>query len=184
MTFKNVLKLVEAKESVKRSATRLLHSQGSEMIWSTYKRDQTYNPAPKISSTDSSPCGYCGKIGHGKNALIDIRKTVCQAYGKICNFCKKLNNFQSVCRRRNASTNVSQENITETAEETINHVNHLCSITSTEAISTVNGRHTVALDHHLYDNLIDTWKTQASKSQPYINLKVSSLPENLQKFGY
>ena len=57
-----MLKLVEAKESGKRSATRILHIQGSEIIRSTYKSDQTYKPAPKSSSTDTSPCRYCGKI--------------------------------------------------------------------------------------------------------------------------
>ena len=72
----------------------------------------------------------------------------------------KLNHCQSFCSSRNASNNVSQENIAKSAEETINHVDHLCSIASTEAISTANGRHLVALDRNLYDNLIDTWKTQ------------------------
>ena len=39
-------------------------------------------------------------------------------------------------------------------------------------------------DHHLYDNLSDTWIRKASKPQPFVNLAIRILPEDYEAYGF
>lgn len=184
MTLEHVFHFVEAKEAGKRSASRLLHSQGIEPIRSTYRRNNAQNYAERNPTDDKSPCSYCGNTGHGIRAPAESRKTTCPAYGKICNHCKKPNHFQSVCRRKSDSKTKNNENRIRDIKSADNDVSSLCASFNTEAITTVSGKTPVALDHHLYDNLTNTWKKQASKSQPFIKLRITSSQEDFEHLGY
>ena len=57
----------------------------------------------------------------------------------------------------------------------------LCSISSHSQQR--NGR-TLAIDHHLYDNLSESWVRKASKPQPFVNLAIRILPEDYEAFGF
>jgi len=57
----------------------------------------------------------------------------------------------------------------------------LCSISSHSQQR--NGRKLV-IDHHLYDNLSDTWVRKASKPQTFVNLAIRILPEDYKAFGF
>ena len=69
MTLEQMLRFIEAKEAGKRSATQLLLPHAADAVaGSTYKhqkRSTTEGPSPM----EQDPCSYCGKRGHGKNAL-------------------------------------------------------------------------------------------------------------------
>lgn len=49
-------------------------------------------------------------------------------------------------------------------------------------LSDINSKYhankTIALDHHLYDHLSDTWIKKRSKPQPFINLIIKLFPED------
>ena len=46
------------------------------------------------------------------------------------------------------------------------------------------GKSSLTLDHHVYDQLSDTWIKRCSKPQPVINLKVRALPEDHEALGF
>ena len=45
-------------------------------------------------------------------------------------------------------------------------------------------RHPVALDHHIYDQLSDTWINRGSKPQPYIILTAKVALEDYDALGF
>ena len=93
--LEEVIQFVESKESGKRSAIRLLdsHAVGAISRYHRSKKDEikasnstqlarraaAINP-PK--SDHHEPCHYCGKRGHGKRALPQVRAGECSAYGQ------------------------------------------------------------------------------------------------------
>ena len=118
MSLEDIVKYVEARESGKRSATKLLHNiQGANSTRSTYKKSHQFKPS------DEALCTYCGKAGHGKNASATVRKQYCKAFGKKCSHCDLSNHFSSVCRIKARGLTKSKEksspigNDPETASE-------------------------------------------------------------------
>ena len=75
MTLEEVLKFIEAKETGKCSASRLLHTQNVDAAHSSYCKDKSsaFKSKPEHSNDH---CIYCGKQGHGMvwygNSLFDI----------------------------------------------------------------------------------------------------------------
>ena len=57
----------------------------------------------------------------------------------------------------------------------------LCTVTSSGP--TFKDR-SIAIDHHLYDNLTDTWIKQRSQPQPFINLNISVVFEDYKALGF
>ena len=89
MTLKEMIEYIEAKESGKRSAFRLLDPQNTDTISSSYKRRERQDTHVKVSTKSQKPqtklegvCNYCGQSGHGKTPQWRIRRTECSAYGK------------------------------------------------------------------------------------------------------
>ncbi len=99
MSLEEVFQFVEAKESGKRSASRLLDSHPVEAASSTYRKNKTDKPAFKDNSK-LEQCSYCGKRGHGKGAPARIRKTECPAYGHTCELCHRDHHLEHVCRSK------------------------------------------------------------------------------------
>ena len=96
MTLEEVFKFVDTKEAGKRSASRLLEAQTTNVaaVRSQYRREQT-------KETDNSDiCSYCGKRGHGQKAPPNFRKTNCPAYGQTCNACSRLHQIAKMCRSK------------------------------------------------------------------------------------
>lgn len=185
MTLEEVFQFVEAKESGKRSASRLIdsHSQGAEAASSSYKRrtndtlkERNQRDHAKINKSDV--CSYCGKKGHGIRALAKVRKQVCPAYGHTCTHCEKDHHSDSMCRSKNklrTGTTAQPYNEYEGAV-----FDSLCNITTSDQQP---GR-SITLDHHLYNQLSDTWEKQTSGPQPFVNLTVESVREDYGQLGF
>ena len=87
--------------------------------------------------------------------------------------------FEKVCRSKEKyKTGITTHN-TNDCEGAV--FDALCSISSHSQQR--NGR-TLAIDHHLYDNLSESWVRKASKPQPFVNLAIRILPEDYEAFGF
>ena len=91
ITLEQVFKFVEAKEAGRRSASKLMDSQGAESASSSYRRNKNADrlkvDKPKVETREV--CLYCGKTGHGVRAPPRIRQRECVAYGQTCQKCSQ-----------------------------------------------------------------------------------------------
>ena len=175
-TFEEALRIIEAKEAGKRSATSLSDSNGAQAMRSTYKREQR-------PSLPDEHCGYCGLTGHGKKSPPKIRQQKCPAFGHRCQKCKIEHHYESVCRRsqisrayRNGPAKTAPGSERESAV-----FDALCTIQSTTPLATTAA---VTLDHHVYDHLQDIWVHRRSKPQPYISLSIRIDPTDFKVLGH
>ena len=186
MTLDEMITFVEAKESGKRSASRLLDTHTVEAIASGCKRSKRRDTQAKVETRSDSDgvrkqaatCGYCGGKGHGKNPPWRIRKTECPAYGKKCRACGRENHIDQVCRGRKQTATPPEA---DTCDEQTAVFAELCAVSS---IGTGDGVRTLTLDHHLYDNLCDRWLKRGSQPQPFLNLKLSVNKEDYRTLGF
>ncbi len=181
MTLEEVLKFVEAKEAGKRSASRLHEPCAAEAISSSYRRKRRETSIPHEKPTQD-PCDYCGKYGHGKFPPLRTRKKECPAYGHKCQSCTRYHHLASVCRSKDKpkpSPKATSSQGTDDCEGAV--FDALCSVTVTK-------RHTkgkaIALDHHIYDQLNDTWVRRASRPQPFVNLRISICADDYEELGF
>ena len=178
MSLEEMFQFIEAKESGKRSATRLLDHQGVDAAGSSYRKEKK-NTLP---SKADGPCGYCGKKGHGKSAPPGVRKKSCSAFDHKCIHCGLRNHFDHMCRKKEQSkTPKSLTNTTDTDECEGAVFDMLCGVST---LGQHKGRRTLNLDHHLYDNLCDRWVRQSSKPQPFIRVSASVDPQDYNKLGF
>ncbi|CAG2218786.1 unnamed protein product [Mytilus edulis] len=113
MTLEEVTQFVEAKDSGKRSASRLLDSQTVQAASSSYKK------AKQTAVRDKNEvCTYCGKKGHGKSAPARLRKSDCPAYGHKCGYCNREHHFEKVCRSKEKSKTGTATHNTDDCEDT------------------------------------------------------------------
>lgn len=173
MTLEQVFKFVEAKESGKRSASRLLDTQGVEAASSTYRRRKMNNITNDVKKLEHKTelCGYCGKKGHGKHAPHKTRKKECPAYGHRCSNCDRDNHFESVCRQK-VKTKQSEE-----SESAVFDL--LCTATNSQ-----HENKAIQLDHHLYSQMSDTWEKRPSQPQPFINITVKVVEDDYNQLGF
>ena len=164
MTLEEVFHFVEAKELGKRSASRLLDSQGAEAVRSSYRKQKSADNQCKLKV-----CSYCGKSGHGEKSIAKVRSTTCPSYGHTCKHCKKLHHFDDMCRSRSRAADVNKRT-TDNWEGAI--FNQLCTIS-------VNNQKekSLHLDHQIYNQFSDSWKRKPSKPQPYINFTTKILSQ-------
>ena len=181
-SFEEAIRIIEAKEAGKRSATSLLDSSGAQAMRSSYKKKEQVPPAP------GEVCGYCGLKGHGKRSPGRIRKQMCPAYGHKCQKCNIEHHLESVCRKsRGVSQHVKAVSPSSSSEREGAVFDALCSIESgprppTAAVAPTAAA--VSLDHHIYDQLHGTWINCRSKPQPYISLTVSIHPDDFKTLGH
>ena len=169
MTLEQVLGFVEAKESGKRSASRLLLPQATDAVGGSSYRKQKKTPS---KGAHQDTCTYCGTKGHGQNPPTRIRRKECPAFGTKCDYCGKDHHFQKVCRAKQDPKSAKN---TE-HEDVISDV--LCEVTSTDNIKRTS------LAHHVFDNVTKEWLRRRSKSQPYIRLQMSTQREDYNHFGF
>lgn len=99
-TLEDTIALIEAKESGKRSAGRLLingnEPASSVAATSSYRRQER----TRIRSTGASNnrCGYCGQ-DHPIASSRKERAKTCPAHNHVCGHCGLLHHFEAVCRR-------------------------------------------------------------------------------------
>ena len=183
MSLEDTFKFVEAKESGKRSANKLLQIQAVNSARSQYqkkKRSDTLGNRHLAQGNvrDKQLCSFCGEAGHGKNASIQTRKKSCTAYGKTCIACNRPNHVESVCR--------SKDNPIDPPDEGGAIFNELVPSSDEFQLCTItNGRPpAITLSHHRYDNLNESWCRQSSKPQPFLKVEISISREDYTTFGF
>ena len=172
MSLEEATQFVEAKESGKRSASRLLDTQNTSAATSSYRRSKQQRP-----SMNNDTCEYCGKRGHGKSAPSRIRRKECPAYGHKCDHCSNLHHFESVCRTKARSK--SKEDAEKTNSESA-VFEALCNVNDAKPDSSVSA---ISLDHHLYDHLTHTWFKHRSDPQPFLDVNITVSPEDYTKMN-
>ncbi|GFO36283.1 retrovirus-related pol polyprotein from [Plakobranchus ocellatus] len=98
MLLEDALRYIEAKESGKRSASRL-DEGGSSTVTATssYMRQDKPSSDGGKNSPLSTMCSYCGKPGHSVRKREHMTK--CQAYWKRCAECGSTHLFVNVCKK-------------------------------------------------------------------------------------
>ena len=191
MSLPDTLQLVETKESGKRSANRLDGTTTATMN-STYKRQNNMPPQqrpnnsrpsfpnnsrPSLEQRDSQyqqtekfasrPCTHCGQTGHASYLRERIKH--CSAYNKQCRKCGIHHHHHSVCRRPSQKA-PSHQNAMNQDDSTYTY-NSPCATDDVQVSA-------ITLDHHVYDNLCNTWTRRRSDPQPTINVSVSFQPSD------
>ena len=105
MSLEQTFKYIEAKESGKRSVSKLLHIQSVNSARSQYKQTkqnelQQRNGQRSESKPPNELCDYCGKPGHGKKAPPNTRKKKCLAFGQTCSYCSRPNHYEIMCHKK------------------------------------------------------------------------------------
>lgn len=184
MTLEQVFQSVEAKESGKRSASRFLALHSADALTSSCYRHrknevlkERHQKQPEIR-TQQEICSYCGKKGHGKSTLPKVQRKECPAYGLTCSHCGHSHHIASMCRSKGTAKADASAKLDE----------HESAIFDSLCVLTTLGHHrckrSIALQHHLYNQLSDTWVKQSSRPQPFIKLIVKALPEDYEHFGF
>ena len=180
MTLEQVFQFIEAKESGKRSASRLLVPHGTDSLTgSSYRRHKNEalrerHPTNPDTRSQHETCSYCGKRGHGRSAPHKVRRKQCPAYGQTCGHCGRSHHLENVCRVK-ATTKAETPVKLDEHESAI--FDSLCEVT------TLGHHRSIVLEHHLYNQLSDTWVRQSSKPQPFIKLTVRALREDYEHLG-
>ena len=179
MSLNDIIRYAEAKESGKRSATKILSSvQGACGSRSSYKKSQ------QVRTANGASCSYCGSVGHGKNAAVSVRKERCPAYGKNCNHCGLPNHFSSVCRMKAHGLSKPKEksSAVNNAPDPVSECpiwEELCSLQNYRC----TGKE-MHLDHHVYNNMAERWVKRPSKPQPFISLIASTNANDYAELGF
>ena len=181
MTLEEVLQFIEAKESGKRSAGRLLQTQGAEATRSQY-RNTKHSDLRNRWAEKTKTCLYCGKPGHGHKAPPKTRKQECPAYGNICQLCGRANHLEATCQSKDRPINRKPSSTNGTSRQAENaSFEALCYLSSSSKDQSTHG---ILLDHHLYNHLNDRWIRRASRTQPFITLKTTIHPDDYIAFGH
>ncbi|RUS74671.1 hypothetical protein EGW08_017577 [Elysia chlorotica] len=178
MSLEEALHYIEAKESGKRSASRLVNNPPAiAAATSSYRRQEKNRYQAKTSEpSPASLCNYCGKPGHGQGKQERAKK--CPAYGRKCTKCGIPNHFANVCRQTSRnSPNTSQI----ACDDSSAIFNNLCMVTSDIPSSNANF---VSLDHHVYNEFCRAWEKRASDPQPFVNVTIQAVPSDAQSLGF
>lgn len=178
ITLEQSIKLIEAKESGKRSASRLNNGTVSAAISSAYKsRDKAQFIQRKQTATSQLRinCSYCGKPGHGQSRL--EREKKCAAYGHQCAKCGIPHHHESVCRRKEQVNTINPAN----QDDAAGVFEQMCSVTN---VTETAGIKSIALDHHLYNESRDTWERRLSKPQPTIRVTIQAILQDTRDLGF
>ena len=180
MSLEEVFQFVEAKEAGKRSAGRLLQSQGAEAVRSQYRKTRQEEVKQNAGRADPpkathEPCSFCGQRGHGKNAPTRVRKTECPAYGESCGHCGKQNHLATVCRSKSKPPATRMQ-----LESAI--FDSLCNV-NTSTPQPVQHSAAIELDHHLYHSINERWVQQPSQAQPFLALTATAHPDDYKALG-
>ena len=147
---------MEAKESGKWSAGRLLHTQGADAAYSQYQSAKnTELKHGKLNNPNPKPSHYCGKHGQSRNSPARVRKLECPAYGKHCDHCGCTNHFGAVCQAKpQPGKQWPTPHNTTTAEAEGAVFDALCTVNNSSQHQSANA---ITLDDHLYNDLNDCW---------------------------
>lgn len=193
MSLEETISFVEAKEAGKRSAQRLLQSQGVAAARSQYRRAK--NPPPDLKrappAASAEICQYCGREGHGTKAPPDVRAASCPAFRTQCRNCRRRGHFAGVCRQRTTAGITVTGAAAEREDDALSGA--LCSITEDSSGHTAEPEDdpahetaapcSAALEHHMYDDETKCWRRHPSQPQPSIELELSIVPADYSGLG-
>ena len=105
MLLEPLIKLIEAKETGKRTQANLLGQNAAAAAMSTYKKDRRQEKVHRHGQSHN--CGYCGEPGHGRNdgpgrLTMQHRKDKCPAFSTTCSSCNRKGHFTNMCRTKPA----------------------------------------------------------------------------------
>jgi len=172
MTVEETIRYVEAKESGKRSASRIRSTPAAVSVdtSSTYRQNERRKFQGHTKPNPSQfPCIHCGKTGHGHRQ--QERMAHCPAYNHTCSKCGSPHHFEIVCRKSRKSQNDSATAVFES----------LCSTYDESSIK--HKANSISIDHHIYDSIHDLWKKRPSDPQPTIIINIQALPEDAADLG-
>ena len=151
MILEDMLRFVEAKESGKQSASRLLDPTNISAASSTYRRAKQHDRGKQPDIRDKTPaeCTYCGGNIHDRNAPLHVRRNECRAYDHLCAHGGKQNHFEDVCLSKSNSKPPRGRANVSACEQEVATLDQLCTV---EATHRWNGPRSITLDHHLYNN--------------------------------
>ena len=107
----------------------------------------------------------------------DVRRTECPAYNSTCTACHKKYHLAAVCRGKNRHQQADAR--PELQEGAV--FDSLCVVNN---MNRRRNQRIIALDHHLYDQLSNSWLNQSSKPQSYMKLGVDVLVDDYKHFGF
>ena len=197
MVLDEVIQLAEAKESGKRSVSRLntvptVTTNAASNYRKYNKNPHNQRPQQRSGYNNYGPpsqsqfCSHCGLSGHGNGRNKEERVKKCPAYNKRCTKCGLLHHSPTVCRKQveSSSSNqfgrASQQPATQdavflhTGEEDIGFFHE----------SPYDEVSSITLDHHVYDDMVKAWLKRKSDPQPFIRLAVTIDPTDLKDLGY
>ena len=205
MVLEDVIKLAEAKESGKRSADRL--HQGSSMsasIKSSYRKNtatqqqqrnqnkqppdfasnqqQTNNNRPADNNrppgkSQNQRCYNCGQTGH--SSYRNQREKHCPAYNHQCSLCGIFHHYESVCRKQRRQQNQQQgDSMTDEFSDVFQTL-----YAATDISHTTTTTNSILLDHHIYDNICNTWQQRRSDPQPTTKTSIHFDPVDIVDLG-
>ena len=179
MSLEDTVKLIEAKESGKRSQASL-HSDGAH-AFSQYKKDKLKPVA------DKTKCGYCGSRGHGDGRDIETRKAKCKAYGQKCNKCGLRNHFETICKKTGESSVKPKDKgkgdkKDDSEDESSNLFDTLCVATGTITSGRNRGKKALVLDHHVFQECTG-WLEKRSQSPPTLTVTAQARLSDYEHFG-
>ncbi|KAJ8349425.1 hypothetical protein SKAU_G00245550 [Synaphobranchus kaupii] len=187
MPLKDMIEYIEAKDSGKRSASRLLDPQSTDTISSSYRRGKQQDARTrggarpeKSTAKPEGVCIYCGEVVHGKTPQWRARRAECPGYGKKCRKCGRQNHLDKACLGGRSTRPPSEETDGTCDEQTAGFV-ELCTVTVASADGELR---TLPLAHHLYDDMCDKWMKRASSPQPYVNLTLTNEREDYKALGF
>ena len=154
MALEAVLKLIEAKESGKRSEASLLGADQAHGS-STYKSNKKSQKGSKRPT-----CMNCGEPCHEGGNSLENRKKHCKAFGNQCNNCGKRDHFAKVCFSRKKEEGSIRK---EEKEEAGMVYDMLCSISNTAK--------PIILQHHIFSP-DGGWERRNSRPQPHMQIQV------------
>ena len=182
MTLEEVFQFIEAKESGKRSAGRLLQTHGADATRSQYRNAKQGDLRNRRTAEKHETCLYCGKQGHGHRATAKVRKQECSAYGHICQHCGRANHLEVTCQSKDRPLIRKPPNMNDTSRQAENAAfDALCSLSSSSENQSIHG---ISLDHHLYSHLNDRWIRRASQPQPFVALAITIHPDDYIALGF
>ena len=150
LTLEETLALIDAKETGKRSVSRLLGSTTSAAATqSSYRKQRKQNtrprPPPQTQSQRRPTCDYCGETGHSSTRQERISK--CPAYNEKCDGCGGPHHRLCVCRK-------TRYQHTQPAHSTsaLTSVHHDDATAVFQSLCTINDDQCSQTNEHCADN--------------------------------
>ena len=98
MSLEEVLRFVEAKETGKKSASRLLLPHAADAAANSSYRRQKKTAMGRAPPKDQELYTYYGSRGHGRKAPTRVRRKECPAFGTTCGHCCRDHHYEKMCR--------------------------------------------------------------------------------------